>query len=186
MSNKLTCPNCWQSESVEDYILATDADMAFNIALSVPVPLTNLVLKYIQLFAPAKSVFTLDRRAKLIESMHLEGCDIDRVAYGITEMLQRHASGKLKTPLKNHNYLKQVMTSYEPADESEEKKYKLTDKQIKFFGLRLCNTPEFAMKYANVGEEAGAFMQRVEAQLQNPEMVKKWYGYIETIKQNAK
>ncbi len=181
MTNKLTCPTCNQAHTLNEYIQATDGEMAFNIALKVPPQLANRVLKYLQLFAPAKSVLTLNRQAKLIESMHLEGCDIGRVAFGIDKMLESHASGKLKTPLKNHNYLKQVMTSYVAPDEAEQDKYSLTDKQIKFIAIRLCNDTNFGMTYAEVGESSSEFLMRIEAELGNPKSVKNWYGYIEKI-----
>ncbi|MBS9779665.1 MAG: hypothetical protein KGV51_03470 [Moraxellaceae bacterium] len=185
MSNKLVCPNCQKAHELKDYITATDSEMAFKIALTVPPQISNLVLKYSQLFAPAKSAMSLERRAKIIESMQLEGCDVGRVAFGINTMLETHANGNLKTPLKNHNYLKKVMTSYIPPDVAEEKKYKLSEGQIKFIAVRLCNNDKFAMNHANIGESAGEFMMRIENELHNVETVKQWYGYIETIKQQT-
>lgn len=185
MNNKLTCPSCHQAHDLSDYINETNADMAFSIALSVPSPLSNLVLKYTQLFAPAKSKLSLERRAKVIDDLHLEGCDIDRVAYGINIMLNNHAKGELATPLKNHNYLIKVMNSYTPPDESERKKYSLSDKQIRFFGCRLCQDGNFAMKYAKTGESQGEFLSRIEHELNDPEKVKTWQGYIDKISQQA-
>lgn len=185
MTNKLTCPSCNQAHDLSDYINNTNAEMAFSIALSVPSPLTNLVLNYTQLFAPAKSNLSLSRRAKIISDLQLEGCDIDRLAYGINIMLENHAKGDLATPLKNHNYLMKVLNSYTPPSESERKKYKLSDKQIRFFGCRLCQDSNFAMKYAKTGESQGEFLSRIEHELNDPEKVKKWQGYIDKISQNA-
>ena len=185
MTNKLTCPSCHQAHDLSDYINETNADMAFNIALSVPSPLSNLVLNYTQLFAPAKSNLSLSRRANIISDLQLEGCDIDRLAYGINIMLENHAKGDLATPLKKHNYLIKVMNSYTPPDESERKKYKLSDKQIRFFGCRLCQDSDFAMKYAKTGESQGEFLSRIEHELNDPEKVKNWYGYIDKISQKA-
>lgn len=185
MTNKLTCPSCNQAHDLSDYINNTNAEMAFSIALSVPSPLSILVLKYTQLFAPTKSKLSLDRRAKVIADMDLEGCDMDRIAYGINIMLERHAKGDLATPLKNHNYLIKVMSSYTPPDEAEKKKYKLSDKQVRFFGCRLCQDSNFAMKYAKTGESQGEFLSRIEHELNDPEKVKKWQGYLDKISQNA-
>ena len=185
MTNKLICPSCNQAHDLSDYINNTNADMAFKIALSVPSPLSELVLNYTQLFAPAKSTLSLNRRAKIIADLQLEGCDIDRVAYGINIMLNNHAKGELVTPLKNHNYLLKVMNSYTPPDVSERKKDTLTEKQIKFFGCRLCQDGNFAMKYARPGESHGEFLLRIEHELKSPEKVNKWRGYIEKISQQA-
>lgn len=185
MTNKLICPNCNTAHELGDYINATDADMAFNVALDVPAAISSLVLQYTELFTPAKSKLSLSRRANIIKSLHLEGTDIHRVAYGITAMLERHSTGDLITPLKNHNYLFKVMQSYTPPDEAKQKKYTLSQKQIKWFGFRLTQNTDFAMKYAKIGEEAGAFLDRVEYQLQDPKWVEKWWGYIEQISQQA-
>lgn len=185
MTNKLNCPNCHTAHDLSDYINETNADMAFNIALSVPSPLSAMVLNYTQLFAPAKSNLSLSRRAKIISDLHLEGCDLDRLAYGINITLENHAKGDLVTPLKNHNYLTKVMNSYTPPDESERKKYKLSAKQIRFFGCRLCQDGNFAMKYAKTGESQGEFLSRIEHELNDPEKVKKWYGYIDKISNQA-
>ena len=185
MTNKLICPSCNQAHDLSDYINNTNAEMAFSIDLSVPSPLSSLVLNYTQLFAPPKSNLSLSRRAKIIGDLQLEGCDIDRLAYGINIMLENHAKGDLATPLKNHNYLIKVLSSYTPPDESERKKYKLSDKQIRFFGCRLCQDSDFAMKYAKTGESQGEFLSRIEHELNDPEKVKKWQGYIDKISQNA-
>ncbi len=186
MSNKLVCPTCNNTHEVKEYICATDAQMAFNIALTIPPEISTLVLKYVQLFAPAKSALTLERQAKIIESMHLEGCDVERVAYGIRAVLDNHANGKITSPLNTkHGYLKGCMNGYTPPNVEEQQKYTLTDKQIKFFGYRLCQNSNFAMKYSNTGETDGEFMVRVEHSLRDPKNVKKWYGYIEVIKQQA-
>ncbi|WP_230660423.1 hypothetical protein [Psychrobacter sp. I-STPA10] len=185
MSNKLICPNCHRGHDLSDYINETNAEMAFSIALTVPAPLSSLVLQYTQLFAPLKSKLSLDRRAKIIESLHLEGCDIARVAYGINVMLDNHAKGELKSPIKNHNYLLKVMAGYTPPNISERKKYTLTDKQIKFFGYRLCQDDAFAMSNAKVGESQGEFLTRIEYELKNPDKVKQWYGYINKISQQT-
>lgn len=183
MSNKLTCPSCNQAHDLSDYINNTNAEMAFRIALSVPSSLSNLVLKYTELFAPAKSKLSLERRAKVITDLQLEGCDINRMAYGINIMLENHAKGDLSTPLKNHNYLMKVLNSYTPPDEAERKKHKLSVKQIRFFGCRLCQDGNFAMKYAKTGESQGEFLSRIEHELNDPANVKKWYGYIDKISQ---
>ncbi len=184
--NKLVCPSCNQAHELAEYINATDADMAFKIALSVPFELSDLVMQYTELFKPAKQALTLDRRAKVIETMHLEGCDVERMAYGLRAVLERHEKDPLETPLKiNHGYLKGCIKRFKPADEQEKQKYTLTDKQIKFFGYRLCQNENFAMKYAHQGESQGDFWMRIEHELRNPENVKKWYGYIEVISQKA-
>ncbi len=186
MTDKLICPTCNTPHDLSDYINATDADMAFKVALDVPAPLSNLVLQYTQLFAPAKSKLSLNRRANIIQDLHLEGADIERVAYGIRNMLERHSNGGIQTPLKNHNYLKSVMQSYTPPAKDEQSKYTLTPKQIKFFASKLARNNEFGMKYASIGEDIGAFQTHIEAQLQDPKQVEKWYGYIDLISEENK
>lgn len=168
MTNKLICPSCNKAHELKDYIYATDADMAFNVALTVNPKIANLVLKYTELFAPPKSALTLARRAKIIESIlpEVRVLPVEQYAYGMEIMLEKHANGELQTPLKNHNYLKKVITSYQPPKESEDtgsdkprKRY--TDKQIKFFAVRLCEDINFANEYAKVGETRQAFESRI-------------------------
>ena len=183
MSNALICPSCNTPHDLSDYINATDADMAFKVALDVPAPLSNLVLQYTQLFAPAKSKLSLNRRANIIKDLHLEGTDVQRIAYGIRAMLERHNNGDLVIPLRNHNYLFKVMQSYTPPAIEEKNKFTLTPKQMKFFASKLARNNEFGMRYAKIGEDINAFQTRIEAQLQDPKQVEQWQNYIDQIKE---
>lgn len=192
MTNKLICPSCNKAHELKDYIYATDADMAFNVALMVNPKAANLVLKYTELFTPPKSALTLARRAKIIESILLEVhvLPVEQYAYGMEVMLEKHANGELQTPLKNHNYLKKVMTSYTPPEENETQKVDsvkpqnrkpLTEKQVRYFADMLCGMPDFIEKYARTGETTKEFSMRIRSMLCQAKYQEKWQRYIKRI-----
>lgn len=187
MTNKLICPSCNKAHELKDYIYATDADMAFNVALTVNPKIANLVLKYTELFAPPKSALTLARRAKIIESILLEVrvLPVEQYAYGMEIMLEKHANGELQTPLKNHNYLKKVMTSYQPPADKPDKRPRqarqFTDKQCKYFASLLCADPNFASEHAQIGETSKAFESRVARLLKQSDWQATWQPYIDLI-----
>lgn len=190
MTNKLICPSCNKAHELKDYIYATDADMAFNVALSVHPKIASLVLKYTGFFAPPKSAMSLARRAKIIHELipifHV--LPLDMIAYGIEVMLENQANGTLETPLKNHKYLKKVMNSYKPPKESEAKngetqtsRKPLTEKQVSYFADMICGMPDFIDKYARVGESTKEFSMRIRSNLSQAEYQEKWQPFIKRI-----
>lgn len=54
----------------------------------------------------------------------------------------------------------------------------LTDKQIDLFSSKLANDPEFGSKYAKIGEEMPAFLQRIKQELQDIEKHQFYLPYL--------
>lgn len=179
MSNKLPCPSCGRVHEVREYINALDANHAFTVALRIPAEIATDVLGYIELFAPKKQAMQMKVRVKLIETLLDMNATAEQLKYGIGIMLEKVAMGQLNLPLTSHNYLKKVMAGYEPKVKADD--FCLSDKQVKFFGIRLIQDSDFAMTYAKTGESGGEFMVRVEAELAEPDKVKEYMPYLEKV-----
>ena len=120
---QVRCPSCGAEMSLETVIDNDAAAQALVLALSFT-PLGKLIVRYLAMFRPAKSklswprVVTLlgelmpmiesqriERNGTLYEAPHEVWCK------AIEQMLAARDMGTLKTPLKSHGYLLEVIIS---------------------------------------------------------------------------
>lgn len=120
----LTCPCCNARFPVEAAIQDEAARACVAAALKLPVPVGDLLLRYLGLFRPAKRALAWNRvrtlLAELAESMAeatVSRNGIERAAplelwrMGIEETLHARDTGTLDLPLKGHGYLFKVVWS---------------------------------------------------------------------------
>lgn len=126
---KIVCPNCGVSGSAELFLQDTAAREAVAWALAMPAPLAKLLLGYIGLFRPTRSnSLSWDRVAKLLGelkpmfdagSVRKKGRDwpvtTEIWQQALSDMLDRR--DHLVRPLKNHNYLLEIVVGL--ADKAE-------------------------------------------------------------------
>lgn len=140
---QICCPNCRAVMSL-DVVFADDAPReALNAIVDAhPAGETFVkpLLRYIGLFAPAKSQMSHTRIAALvnelapmIRSAQIErngrtwACPIDYWRQGFEQMLSQRDQGRLKLPLKSHGYLLEVLAGF--ADKAESRAESHTEHQ---------------------------------------------------------
>lgn len=57
----------------------------------------------------------------------------------------------------------------------------LSNSQIDMFSKKLCNLPDFACTYANIGETQKQFEYRIAEKLRDPENLKHWASYLRDV-----
>lgn len=119
---KLVCPACGATHSLE--MIANDASAreVVTLAFGVPASLRGLLVRYLALHRPKKSVLSWGKAATLLRELvaGIEAGSFSRngqtyaapVAYwerALEKVLASAASGKIQRPLKGHGYLLEVM-----------------------------------------------------------------------------
>lgn len=140
---QLCCPNCRAVMSL-DVLLADDAPReALNAIVDAHPAGDSFIkplLRYIGLFAPAKSQMSHSRIAALvnelapmIRSAQIERngrtwvCPIDYWRQGFEQMLAQRDQGRLNLPLKSHGYLLEVLAGF--AEKAESRAETHTERQ---------------------------------------------------------
>lgn len=116
----LCCPTCGFKASIEVFAGDKAARHVMVLMGRVPPPLSELVLRYLGLFAPAKHAITIPRMKRLLEELvpMIEAGRINRARRewpvslaqfedGLQAMCDKRAS--LPLPLKSHGYLLEVL-----------------------------------------------------------------------------
>lgn len=124
---KTRCPACGALCSLDALIANDEASNALVVITRLGGNFSRAWLKYLGLFRPEKAQLTFDRVAKLtneclhdIERQRISrgGRDYDAPPeswlYAIDQMIKARDSGNLKTPIKSHGYLYEIMSKYEP------------------------------------------------------------------------
>lgn len=115
------CPSCGAQNSLESLVEHDEAAQALSLALSFT-PCGKEIVKYVSLFRPAKSKLSWSRVNKilseilpLIQAGKIErnGVEIDAPLpvwqSAFEKTLLARDSGSLKTPIKTHGYLFEVI-----------------------------------------------------------------------------
>ena len=121
----IRCPNCGAVHSLDTLINDADASEVLKAVLDMDAALGKAAIRYIGLFRPAKSQLSWSRTAKLLNelmpSIKAESVERDGVSYpapaaawihGFTETLAARDIGRLKTPLKSHGYLYEIIAGW--------------------------------------------------------------------------
>lgn len=131
---QLCCPNCRAVMSL-DVLLADDAPREALNAIVAAHPagesFIKPLLRYVGLFAPAKSQMSHSRIAALINELaplirgaqferngRTWACPIDYWRQGFEQMLALRDDGRLNLPLKSHGYLLEVLAGLVDRTES--------------------------------------------------------------------
>ncbi len=118
------CPNCGAKFDLHLALNEANSRRALAAALEVPAPLARLVVPYMALFSPAKRVMAMGKLERLLRELtdHVTSGQVTRNGitygaaqelwkYGIEETLAANDAGSLILPLKDHNYLCQIVWS---------------------------------------------------------------------------
>lgn len=119
---KLVCPSCGALMSLDVIMNHDGAREAVQTALQLPAPLGNLLVQYLTLFRPAQRQLTLERVAGILGELlpmiqsgriHRDGREVAIAqavwAAGLQEIMDKHKTSPLKTPLKSHGYLLEIL-----------------------------------------------------------------------------
>jgi hypothetical protein len=117
----ITCPACGAVASL-DAVLAHDAARAALVRALDHTPLGRRLVRYLALFRPAKRALSWERTAQILTELldMVEAARITRdgrvwpapPAYweaALDEILARRDAGQLRTPLKSHGYLLEII-----------------------------------------------------------------------------
>ena len=120
---KTKCPACGASNSLDTLIAFDDAREVLTLSLSINTQLSRGLICYLALFRPEKTDLSWARTAKLLGevipdikaqkvSRHGQLHDAPDIAWlwAIEQVLG--VRGTLKLPLKNHNYLYEILSNW--------------------------------------------------------------------------
>lgn len=122
------CPACGATLSLDALIAHDGARDALVAAFKLSGQLGSAVVHYLALFRPAARELTMDRVAKLLGEI-LPDIQAQRISrdgqvfeapleawvWGIEQSIAAREAGRLKTPLKTHGWLYEVISSYRPT-----------------------------------------------------------------------
>lgn len=125
----IKCPNCGAVHSLDGLIANDGAAELVQAVLELDAAVGKLAVRYIGLFRPEKSQLTFSRAAKLLGELlpHIKAGEISRDGvvcpapaeawlYGFGAVLEARDAGRLKTPLKSHGYLYEIISKWQPAN----------------------------------------------------------------------
>lgn len=125
----LVCPSCGATHSAEAWENDMNARKAFAARAALPIEVSAHLLPYLALFRPDKRALSWSRSLKVMQELaaliapgwvQVQGkpareCPPAIWAAGMAQMVERSAT--LQRPLKNHNYLRQVV--WQLADQAD-------------------------------------------------------------------
>ena len=119
------CPNCGAVHSLDTLINDAEASAVLKAVLEMDVELGKAAIRYIGLFRPAKSQLSWARTAKLLNELlpmiKAQEAERDGVCFpapteawihGFNETVNARDQGRLKTPLKSHGYLYEILAGW--------------------------------------------------------------------------
>lgn len=113
---RMRCPTCYSEFGLEQMLADDAAREVMGLIAGLPKGTSRLLVQYTGLFRPKKQSLSWDRAYKIIsEASELASPSTLRVALDQTleAMRAKQRAGEW-IPLKNHNYLKQVIKSVPP------------------------------------------------------------------------
>lgn len=125
---KTRCPACGAENSLDALLSGDDARQALWSLAQIGGELTKRLVQYLGLFRPAKSSLSNARMAKLLAELLPDiqsgrivrdgqefDAPIDAWIWALGEVLSARDLGTLKTPMKSHGYLYEVLTHWRGA-----------------------------------------------------------------------
>lgn len=121
----IKCPNCGAVHSLDSLINDAEASAVLRTVLEMDAELGKAAIRYIGLFRPAKSQLSWARTAKLLnellpmikaQEVIRDGVSSSAPAeawiHGFNETVNARDQGRLKTPLKSHGYLYEILAGW--------------------------------------------------------------------------
>lgn len=121
----IKCPNCGAVHSLDTLINDAEASAVLKTVLEMDAELGKAAIRYIGLFRPSKSQLSWARTAKLLNELlpmiKAQTVERDGVSYpapaeawihGFNETVNARDQGRLKTPLKSHGYLYEILAGW--------------------------------------------------------------------------
>lgn len=119
------CPNCGAANSLDSLISDAEAAEVLKMLLELDADIGKAAIRYIGLFRPAKSQLSWARTAKLLNELlpmiKAQEAARDGVCFpapteawihGFNETVNARDQGRLKTPLKSHGYLYEILAGW--------------------------------------------------------------------------
>jgi len=122
------CPSCGATLSLDALVAHDGAREALAAVFKLSGPLGAAVVRYLALFRPETRELTMDRVGRLLGEI-LPDIQAQRISrdsqvfeapadawvWAIEQSLAARDAGRLKTPLKSHGWLYEVISNYRPA-----------------------------------------------------------------------
>lgn len=122
------CPSCGATLSLDALVAHDGAREALAAVFKLSGPLGSAVVRYLALFRPETRELTMDRVGRLLGEI-LPDIQAQRISrdgqvfeapadawiWSIEQSLAARDAGRLKTPLKTHGWLYEVISSYRPT-----------------------------------------------------------------------
>jgi len=125
---KTRCPACGATVSLDALIAHDGARDALMAAFRLSGPLGAALVRYLSLFRPDTRELSMDRVGKLLGELvpdiqagrivrNGQGYEAPQAAWiwAVEQALAARDAGRLKTPLKTHGWLYEVISSYRPS-----------------------------------------------------------------------
>lgn len=125
---KTRCPCCGATLSLDALIAHESAREVLQAAFRLSIPLGSAVVRYLALFRPKAQDLSMARLAKLLNEIlpdiqaqrisrdgQVFPAPLDAWLYAIDQALAARDDGRLKTPLKGHGWLYEVIANWRPA-----------------------------------------------------------------------
>ena len=119
------CPNCGAANSLDSLVSDAEAAEVLKMLLELDADIGKAAIRYIGLFRPAKSQLSWARTAKLLNELlpmiKAQEAARDGVCFpapaeawihGFNETVNARNQGRLKTPLKSHGYLYEILAGW--------------------------------------------------------------------------
>lgn len=119
------CPNCGAANSLDSLVSDAEAAEVLKMLLELDADIGKAAIRYIGLFRPGKSQLSWGRTAKLLNELlpmiKAQEAARDGVCFpapaeawihGFNETVNARDQGRLKTPLKSHGYLYEILAGW--------------------------------------------------------------------------
>ena len=119
------CPNCGAANSLDSLVSDAEAAEVLKMLLELDADIGKAAIRYIGLFRPGKSQLSWGRTAKLLNELlpmiKAQEAARDGVCFpapteawihGFNETINARDQGRLKTPLKSHGYLYEILAGW--------------------------------------------------------------------------
>ncbi|WP_308905390.1 hypothetical protein [Neisseria mucosa] len=119
------CPNCGAANSLDSLVSDAEAAEVLKMLLELDADIGKAAIRYIGLFRPGKSQLSWGRTAKLLKELlpQIQTATIERNGttyaapmeawlYSFQKILVAREAGRLKTPLKSHGYLYEILAGW--------------------------------------------------------------------------
>lgn len=124
---KTRCPACGAVASLDALIAHEEAAAALRLILDLDRTLARQALRYLGLFRPAQGQLSMARVSRLLAEIvpdmqaqrilrdgKVYQAPLEAWAYAFEAAVSARDNGTLKTPLKSHGYLYEIIACYQP------------------------------------------------------------------------